>query len=152
MGNEASSSGARANDPLVGVFSHVVDHVVTRRADPAAANTTDATATSTTLLLNLLDEAWAIVAEMSDREIMERIGPPSDEDSGGGAAIAQELISILEGDPSEGGAGGALNSMLGGDGGGGGGDDDDGNDGTVTAPKTLQTTPQARPRRGTPTN
>ena len=25
MGNEASSSGARANDPLVGVFSHVVD-------------------------------------------------------------------------------------------------------------------------------
>jgi hypothetical protein len=148
MGNEASSSGARANDPLVGVFSHVVDHVVTRRADPAAANTTDATATSTTLLLNLLDEAWAIVAEMSDREIMERIGPPSDEDSGGGAAIAQELISILEGDPSEGGAGGALNSMLGGDGGGGGGDDDDGNDGDSNGTKNAADNTAGAPAAG----
>ena len=88
MGNQASTpDGGRSDDRLVKVFFRVVEQVLAYPDSGAAA-------ASAARLLELLEEAWAIVSSITDRDIMEKLSP-SDAESDG-AEIAHALISILE--------------------------------------------------------
>ena len=74
MGNEASaSSSGGPGHLLVKIFSHIVEQLVARRASEPAGSSAGASDASTAPLRSLLDEAWAIMAAISDRDPMSKL-------------------------------------------------------------------------------